>query len=145
MIYTIGYDGKSFEEMITQLKKREVKFLFDIRFRPFSYNFQYNSGILNVNTNKEGMTYLYIPELGNINYKDSSLPIVIQNIEAGMEKILPIIQKFKDKPGYSFALLCACLNYNYCHRKVVAGLLQEKGYPTEEIEYSKSDTLKSLL
>jgi hypothetical protein len=71
--------------------------------------------------------YLHAPELGNLNYKDKSLPIKLANPEAGLERL-----RREMAMGHNLILLCACKYYEkqvtrtrtqHCHRKDVVELI----------------------
>lgn len=97
--------------------------LLDIRFSPNSRLPQYTRKQL-----LEALTqdhYYHLKEFGNINYRATDKPIELLN-EA---KALQIIKAMIDDNITDYYLLCACRDYNTCHRKTCATILQRE-YPS---------------
>ncbi len=59
--------------------------------------------------------------LGNVNHHDSTLPIQLANEEAGIAWLVRGLEK-----GYTLILLCACANYDHCHRKVIVNRVRAR-------------------
>ncbi len=64
VIYTIGYEGSSFESYVNQLLKHDVSLLCDVRKNPLSRKFGFSKGVLSRVLPKLGIEYLHMPELG---------------------------------------------------------------------------------
>ncbi|MBI3795314.1 MAG: DUF488 domain-containing protein [Nitrospinae bacterium] len=63
-LFTIGYEGLSFEKYANQLIRRNVRLLCDVRRNPLSMKFGFSKGNLSAQLPKLGIKYLHIPELG---------------------------------------------------------------------------------
>jgi uncharacterized protein (DUF488 family) len=122
MIYTFGYRGAGttmnpliMEVFTSFIKAHHVK-LVDIRLSPRSRFFPaWRKGALQRHFQED---YVHVPQLGNLNYQDHSLPIQIANREEGLAVVLHLLDC-----GWSVCLLCACSHVEHCHRLTVANML----------------------
>lgn len=64
IIYTIGYEGLSFESYINLLLKNDVRILCDVRRNPISRKFGFSKGMLSRLLPKFDIQYLHVPDLG---------------------------------------------------------------------------------
>lgn len=117
MIYTIGYNNFSFFEFRDKIKSLDA-IIIDIRYSPNSYSSFFNSKYLG---DIFGNSYIHVPELGNKNYKNPEKEFDIVDIEAGIKKI----EEYTGL-GFNCVLLCACYDFDKCHRKLVADKIKEK-------------------
>ena len=119
--FTFGYQSKSVASLTRKLRETNA-LLIDIRCMPYSRQRSWNhdalKGVL-------GGDYLYLPELGNLNYKGG--PTKIVDMEKGCEIVLNHLQR---RP---VVLMCVCQCLEKCHRNVVAAELEELE-PTLTIE-----------
>jgi len=120
MIYTIGYAKKhAMQRIITYLNLQEKTYLLDIRYHPYS---KWNKQFTKENLQKQfGSKYIHIKSLGNTHFNKKGTEIKLSNPDRAIKKIKLLMNK-----GYSFILLCACEDYNTCHRKVVYDLLMKE-------------------
>ena len=72
-LFTIGYEGISFEAYINKLIQNNIKVLIDVRKNPFSHKYGFSKSILASVVNKMGIKYVHIPELGIITEKRKKL------------------------------------------------------------------------
>lgn len=72
-----------------------------------------------------GWHYRCIKALGNVNYRWPERPIQIARLEKGLGEV----EGYLYRPVF---LMCACKEYEHCHRKVVAEALRERGYAVSE-------------
>lgn len=63
-LFTIGYEGLSFEKYVNQLICHDVRLLCDVRSNPLSRKFGFSKGNLSHLLPKLGIEYIHIPELG---------------------------------------------------------------------------------
>lgn len=124
MIYTTGYTGKKPEDLKSLVKRLGAR-LIDIRYSPNSRVPQWRQKAL---LELVGETYYHLPMLGNKAYREGR--IEIWNFESGESWLF---WHTKDHPEQPIILLCACKDYETCHRKVVADGLRERGYEVEEL------------
>ncbi len=64
VIYTLGYEGLSFERYANLLLRNDVRLLCDLRKNPLSRKFGFSKGILGRLLPKLGIAYLHLPDLG---------------------------------------------------------------------------------
>jgi uncharacterized protein (DUF488 family) len=119
IVYELGYLNMNWP--LGALKEWLVErdaVLADIRFQPRSHNPKWAKHVLE---RVLGERYVHIEELGNLNYKLKGM----ENIEiADMEKGL---SRLWDAPFQSVVIMCACKDFDHCHRKVVAARVVELG------------------
>lgn len=118
-ILPIGYTEPDAEQRIAEFLATSKKHgLVDIRLKPRSRWYQnFNLKALD---QRYGVQYGWCPELGNLNHKpaDRHKGIMLKDPEAGLRKVTSLLEQ-----GYSIMLLCACKDYEQCHRKVVHEML----------------------
>lgn len=126
-IYTAGYASPQGQERVEVFMRGRLTvgvpaskiMLVDTRLRPVSpFRPQWCKRGL---TQVYGDRYVSVPDLGNLNYRDRRLPIMLRNAAAGLAQVLALIDR-----GCVVCLLCACAQVETCHRRVVADLLRER-------------------
>lgn len=124
VLFTIGYEGISFETYINKLIQNNIKVLIDVRKNPFSHKYGFSKGTLAPVVNKLGIKYLHIPELGIVTEKRKKLEtledyqILFDEYETTLpnkEAYLNIIIEYMSKYG-RVALTCFEKNVEMCHR-----------------------------
>jgi uncharacterized protein (DUF488 family) len=132
-IYTTGYHGGPGSkpdrtlENLNALCERRGLFVADIRYVPWSRNPLFESPRL---SRALGDRYLWIPSLGNKNYRgDLGDEVMISNYPVGIKPLLA----YAHDTGLSPLLLCQCRDYDCCHREDVANRLLAEGL-AESIE-----------
>jgi uncharacterized protein (DUF488 family) len=113
-IYTIGYTGRTPEQILGILNEHDATLL-DIRYNPRSRVPHWNKGPL---SRTFGERYLHVPALGNVNYKGTVEEISIADLPAGTEAL----RRFHEQ-NRNVVLMCVCADVSTCHRKVVAEAL----------------------
>ncbi len=128
-LFTIGYEGISFEEYLNKLIKNNIKILIDVRKRAGSMKFGFNKSQLRSACHGLGIEYEHIPELGidsekrdHLNcqddydnlfnyYREKMLPDLLDKQQA----ILTLLKEKK-----RIALTCFEANIYHCHRRHLA-------------------------
>ncbi|UFS62751.1 DUF488 domain-containing protein [Sulfurimonas sp. HSL-3221] len=135
MLFTIGYEGITFEHYVNLLINNDIKVLCDVRKNPFSMKFGFSKHMLKSTLEKIGIRYLHLPELGiesenrqELNdisdyqmlfadYQRETIPSdVAQN---ALKYINDIASNEK------IALTCFEKDIEYCHRGVIAENLKK--------------------
>lgn len=119
-IFSTGYTGKRVEQLPALLDFHEA-ILADIRFAPFSRHLQWRKDYLTLLLKNR---YRHVPQLGNRNYKTGGA-IQIHNLEIGIR----LLESWQT----NIILMCACVELEKCHRRVVVHELETRGYEIEEI------------
>lgn len=115
-VYTVGYAADDSAQLLEQVMSDPTMLLIDIRLVPRSRWFvQWNKKQL---VERWGNRYRHERRLGNLNYKNRRKPIELRDAAGGIAFLVELLQA-----GYSVVLLCACVQYETCHRKFVAELL----------------------
>lgn len=134
MLYTIGYEGLSFESYANQLIQNDVRLLCDVRKNPLSRKFGFSKGTLSQLLPKLDIAYLHIPELGI----DSDLRQQLETKDdynklfADYRKQLPermdsltklerLLEQYK-----RIALTCFEKEHTSCHRHCVSEYLEKE-------------------
>lgn len=127
-IHTLGYAAKDADEQLAQLMTDERTLLVDIRLSAHSrWHPRFNENALML---RYEARYKQRKRLGNINYRNKALPIVLaEGHEQSIAELVALLRS-----GRNIVLLCACSQYEQCHRKVVAELLRDAMAIQEEIQ-----------
>lgn len=125
-LFTIGYAGFGLPEFLTELKKRQIQLVIDVRSQPFSkYYADYNKDRICNALKNENIYYrnyakefgarqenkVYYSSEGYLDFSKFSKSEVFQN---GIERLCLSMQK-----GYSFVLMCAEKDPIDCHRAIL--------------------------
>lgn len=134
--FTIGYEGITFENYINKLITSDINILCDVRKNPFSMKFGFSKNMLRHTLQQVGIKYIHLPELG-IESEDRQLlntledyktlfkeyeATTIQTNEA-QQALMYIYDISKQE---NIALTCFEKDIEYCHRGVIAKMLQNK-------------------
>lgn len=117
--YECGYSNLgTAKELIAKVKTLGA-ILVDIRLNPYSKRAEYQKAWLASECKKQGVGYLHIPELGNINYNKDGEPIQIKDLPAGLRELKRLMATD------NIMLMCGCKNLETCHRKTVIEALPQ--------------------
>jgi len=134
VIYTIGYEGLSFEAYVNKLIKHDVRLLCDVRKNPLSRKFGFSKSILGHLLPKLGIEYLHIPSLGiqsdmrkELNTPDDYAKLfnayrkTLQHKEESLRLLETLFGKHK-----RIALTCFEKEHRFCHRHCVSDYLESE-------------------
>jgi hypothetical protein len=124
MIYTIGYVHWTAAGLHRHLSSMNA-LLVDIRYNPQSMRPDFTQQALQ---ERFGEDYHWLPALGNVAYRTGGIELA--DWRAGRQ----FIRDFTRAWMRPLCLMCACIDYQTCHRRVVADRLRAEGYPVEELE-----------
>ena len=134
ILFTIGYEGISFEAYLVRLILNDVKVLVDVRNNPLSMKYGFSKSQLSRSCANAGIAYIHIPEVGIrgekrrelkgqpdydrlfADYRRSSLPATLEQ----QRQILNLLLKHQ-----RIALTCFEADICQCHRKPLAEALQQ--------------------
>ncbi len=120
-VFTCGYYGRKLEDFKATVKQLNAVVI-DIRLVPQSRFFpDWRKGNLE---KVFGDAYLHVRDLGNKGFKEKRIEI------ADLERGTAIVRAI----DRNVILLCACKNFQTCHRKPVAEELQRQGCEVEELQ-----------
>jgi uncharacterized protein (DUF488 family) len=132
-MYTIGYGNRDPENFIFLLKKFSIKYLVDIRTKPYSkFAPQFNQHELKILLESQGVTYVFMGDLIGGIPRDPSCYNIEGKVDYGILKtkdfFLQGIRRLKtahDK-GISIVLMCSESKPSECHRSKLIGQLLKK-------------------
>lgn len=128
-VYPVGYSERQAGELLDSLMSSSSTLLIDIRYAPWSQRPEWRKEALE---QKYGARYRSAGRyLGNVNYQGGG-SIRIANAPVGIRGLCKYLAE-----GHDLVLLCACKEYEQCHRKTVIDLLQQQ-LPTVEVVPSSS-------
>lgn len=132
--FTIGYEGKSFENYLNRLVKNNVRVLCDVRKNAISRKYGFSKKTLSETLEKIGIGYVHMPELGIVSEKRRDLSsqadydllfneyevsVLMENKDA-LERLHGILLKHR-----RVAITCFEANHLMCHRNRVAKALSQ--------------------
>lgn len=118
-VLQFGYSSPGSKQLIDHYMKQKDILLVDIRYSTQSRHKPYWSES-NLRT-LYGDRYVHIQDLGNEHYFQRELGIKIHNIENGLDQL-----EIYRKQSHKIILLCTCIEYATCHRKIVIDALKER-------------------
>lgn len=114
-LYTYGYLGGNLADL-HQYAAAGVLIL-DVRYNPTSRNPLWRKYHL---LRELGESYRWNQDLGNVNYKTRKPPFEMADMASGLDALEPLLQ---EQP---VLILCACRDWNACHRELVADAAQAR-------------------
>ena len=144
-IYSIGHGNKKIEDFLVELKSFEIKFLLDIRSKPFSkWNPQFNRNELKFKLEENGIKYVFVGDtLGGLpedrSCYDYTGKVVYDLIKEkdffkdGLERLTTA-----NKKHIRLAIMCSESKPEECHRsKLIGQELMKKEISLKHIISSK--------
>lgn len=135
-IYTVGYATWTPEQLRAEAQRLGAV-VFDIRMNPTSMRPEWRKAALRQTF---GSAYSHVPALGNRNYRGGPMEL------AAPARALPLVQAQLARTP--IILLCACRDWQSCHRSLAAAHLAEyTGVPVEHLEapvITKAGCIKAL-
>lgn len=132
-LFTIGYEGLSFEKYINQLIFHDVRLLCDVRNNPLSRKFGFSKGMLSHLLPKLGIEYLHIPELGIRSENRNNLETESDYVQLfkAYRKSLPQKKEILERLNglldqhKRMALTCFEKQHISCHRHCVSDYMED--------------------
>lgn len=131
-LFTIGYEGLSFEKYINQLISHDVRLLCDVRNNPLSRKFGFSKGMLSHLLPKLGIEYIHIPELGIVSESRNNLETkadyrrlfkdyrkTLPQKKESLERLSGLLDQHK-----RVALTCFEKQHDSCHRHCVSEYME---------------------
>lgn len=117
---TIGYTEEDAAQRIETFLTLPHSGLIDIRYSPYSrWDAQWTREALQAKYGSK--QYIHLPCFGNVNYRRSDEPISLANPRERLDAVVNALLR-----GASLMLLCACKDYERCHRKTVYDLIMRE-------------------
>jgi len=132
-LFTIGYEGITFEKYVNRLISNDVRLLCDVRINPLSRKFGFSKGTLSAVLPKLGIEYVHIPELGISSQRRNGLETKADyaRLFRGYKRSLPLkrdslkgLNELFDRSG-RLALTCFEKEHEDCHRHCISEYLED--------------------
>lgn len=133
-IFTIGYEGRSFEAYANLLIKNDVRLICDIRNNPLSRKFGFSKSTFGELLSKLYIAYCHLPELGikselrqNLSADDDYERLfqayrkLLITKSSNPLKLIDLLADYK-----KIGLTCFEYDAHYCHRHCVSDYLENK-------------------
>lgn len=132
-LITIGYEGRSAEELVEELRSARIRVLVDVRQMPLSRKPGLSKRRLAESLGQAGITYVHLPALGNPKENRASFRngdprsrtrfralLRSPEAKAALEKVAALTAESR------VALLCFERHASECHRHVVSDELARR-------------------
>ncbi|MFO7992101.1 MAG: DUF488 domain-containing protein [Thermoplasmata archaeon] len=137
-IYTIGYQGRTFDEFVDMLLEKNVVHLVDVRSSPTSRREEFRKEELKKRLFRKSILYVHMPELGGLiegDYREYMKEEAWKNQFRELEELA--------EEGVT-AIMCLEKDPMRCHRRFIAERLAERGWEVIHIGKGASWKEKSL-
>lgn len=133
-LYTIGYEGKKFEEYLNQLIQHDVKVLVDVRKNAHSMKYGFSKSTLKNAIENLGLKYIHIPNLGIESENRQTLQTkadydalfaIYARTFASKLKDLEYLKKVLEAND-RIAITCFERDVGYCHRGIIAKKMKKQ-------------------
>lgn len=131
-LVTVGYEGRSVDEIVAELCAADVSVLIDVRLTPLSRKPGLSKRRLSEQLHMAGIRYVHLPSLGNP--RDNRDPFRA-NDPAALDRFREILRAPAGAAGVdevaelaedtTVALLCFERESHRCHRQLIADRLHE--------------------
>lgn len=137
-LFTLGYEGRTIDGYLNLLVKNNICALIDVRKNPFSRKQGFSQSSLNSYTQKIGVHYYHLPELGvpstlrkNLDQEESYIQLfdhykneILPYQQESLQKIRQLLDKHR-----RIALTCFEADPCFCHRhKITEEFESDKGF-----------------
>lgn len=134
ILYTLGYEGKEFEDFANQLLQKDIRLVCDVRNNPNSRKFGFSRKALDAHLPELGIAYVHQPELGIQQDKRKGLKTdaEYQRLFKDYEKTLPDRKEALDqveallREHDRIALTCYEAEPERCHRHCISDYLDNE-------------------
>jgi hypothetical protein len=134
-VYPVGYSRLGSEQYVEKLMSNPTMRLIDTRYKAHSWRREWCAETLRA---KYGEQYRQAGAyLGNLNYQNR-WPIRLVDPEIGIRGLVQYLRE-----GHDLILLCQCVAYDDCHRKVIIEQLKE-AVPEIEVIMPEQRTLTEV-
>jgi len=130
-VATIGYHQPQAWQIVSRMICEQGWSLVDIRSNRRSYLEEWSGASLRRHFRS---SYYAVPELGDVNQLAPANPMQLFDPTTGLAKVGLLLEA-----GMDCLLLCACPDWQRCHRRQVATLLKQT-YPALEVTHLVPDT-----
>jgi hypothetical protein len=130
-VATIGYHQPQAWQIVSRMVAEQDWLLVDIRYNRRSYLEEWSGSSLR---RRFRSSYHALPELGDVNQLAPGNPMQLLDPTTGLAKVGLLLEA-----GMDCLLICACPQWQQCHRRLMATLLKQT-YPALEVSHLVPDT-----
>jgi len=121
-MYSIGYGGKTPEELIQRLKEASVSMVVDVRYIPYcGWQPTFSKDNLSKLLKDNYIEYSHERILGN-RTKDIKKFMLGQTVKGKLTELYNITKN----TGWKITILCSEKDYKKCHRKILSTWLEQE-------------------
>ncbi|MCL2712145.1 MAG: DUF488 family protein [Methanomassiliicoccaceae archaeon] len=134
-VFSIGYEGKTVESLIAELKRNCVKLLIDVREIPASRKIGFSGSALEEKLSEVGIEYIHMKKLGSPKEirdefkagggSSAFFEDYRKYLNTQTDEFRKLEQYVKSKTS---VLMCFEKYYQECHRKIIMEKLSKMGY-----------------
>ncbi len=136
VLFTIGYEGISFEAYANRLLENNIRLLCDVRKNPFSRKFGFSKNIMSNLLQKIGIEYQHIPALGIISAARKNLKTkadysrLFLDYQASLPQQKDALKQLTDllKNYRRIAITCFEKEHHQCHRHCISDYLENQNH-----------------
>jgi uncharacterized protein (DUF488 family) len=126
VVWHMGYRGVDPDELFDWMKKHPKATVVDIR---YGYINKANPWSQTHLRDRLASRYKHFRSLGNVNYRDDSLKVRLEDLDKGVQALMRLLEK-----GRQPVLFCVCETLHECHRGIVLDALEiELKFRTEQV------------
>ncbi len=122
-VLTLGYEGKSIDQVLDELTEHDVSRVVDVRAIDESSVDGFSGDELAQALGGAGIGYEHLGTLGDFQPEPYPDYMTTDDWHAGYEALLDALD-----PDATTALLCICADVSSCHRRYLARRLREDGH-----------------
>jgi len=137
-VYTIGYEGKGFDEFLKLLEKHGLKQVIDVRSYPTSKRSEFDKENLKEELFKASIKYQHLAKLGGLRDKYYEEIMEGEEWRSEYEKLKELAEE------KNTVILCLENNPMKCHRRFIAEELEKDGWEVIHIGEGASWKEKKL-
>ena len=130
-IVSVGYNGMRVGQFCAALIKERVEVVVDVRYKPYSRQWQFNIHKLSEVLERYEIRYRHVEMLGNVNYKGDydETSIIIADQASGNEVLDDLLRRHS-----VIAVMCVCEHHDKCHRSNVLESYRKHAGATYELK-----------
>lgn len=140
LIFSIGHSNRTFNDLVSVLKRYGVETLADIRTYPRSKrNPHFDREALETDLPSSGIGYVWIRELGGMREDGYENYMSTAGFEEGFNMLMTVARERMT------AFMCSELDWRNCHRSFVSHALHSRGWEVVHIyDENESETHSGL-
>jgi uncharacterized protein (DUF488 family) len=140
IVHSIGYQGRSIDEVIQDLLANSIEILIDVRRNAWSRKKGFSKSGLEIALESNSVGYIHMPGLGISSDERKGLRtpedyhILLSGYRRSLAQRLDLVDELiKISEKDRVALMCFERDPALCHRSVLVDIMQERGFSVIEL------------